>query len=133
MKELGFGMMILAVGIVMLSGALFGAVGAYQPFKVWKAGYTVKQERLIGAAEFARAEENRKILVEQARAEEEAATLVASAISIVGQAAQDFPEYREQMFIGAFSEAVQSDAIDQIIYVPTEAGIPIIEAGKRRD
>lgn len=49
----------------------------------------------------------------------------------MGQAAKDFPEYRQQEFIGAFAEAMKDGKIQQIIYVPTEAGIPITEAGRR--
>ncbi|WP_312307640.1 hypothetical protein [Acinetobacter variabilis] len=47
-----------------------------------------------------------------------------------GQAAKDYPEYRKQEFIGAFGEALREGRIQQIIYVPTEANIPIVEAGK---
>ncbi len=92
--------------------------------------YNVWQQGLSGAAELAKAEQNRKILVEQAIAEEEAAQYRANAIAIVGQAAKDFPEYRMQEFLGAFGEALQSDNIDKIIFVPTEANIPITEAGR---
>ena len=132
MKDFGYAMMVFAIGAAMLISVLFGGVAAYQPFKVWKATYTVQKERLMGEAQFARAEENRTILVEQARAERDSATLKAEAIEIVGQAAKDFPEYRQQEFIAAFGEALQSGEIDQIIYVATEAGIPITEAGKRQ-
>ena len=44
--------------------------------------------------------------------------------------AQKYPEYRQQEFIGAFAEAIQSGQVEQIIYVPTEANIPIVEAGR---
>ena len=132
MKDFGYALMAFAIGFAMLVGVVGGSIAAYQPFKVWVATYTVKKERLAGEAQFARAEENRKILVEQARAEKDAASLRAEAISIVGQATKDFPEYRQQEFIGAFAEAVQSGQIDQIIYVATEAGIPITEAGRMK-
>lgn len=130
MKDFGIAMIVFSIGVFTLVGVIGGSVAAYQPFKVWVATYTVKKERLAGEAQFARAEENRKILVEQARAERDAAGLRAEAIAIVGQAAKDFPEYRQQEFIGAFSEAIQSESINQIIYVATESGIPITEAGR---
>ncbi len=95
--------------------------------------YEVYSQGLYGAAELAKAEQNRKILVQQAIAEEEAAKYRARAIKIVGQAAKDFPEYRYQEFLGAFGEALQSDAIDKIIFVPTEANIPVTEAGRTVD
>lgn len=93
--------------------------------------YNVYQQRLAGEAALAKANSTKQVLVTQASAEKEAAQMRADAIKIVGQAAKDFPEYRQQEFIGAFAEALQDGKISQIIYVPTEANIPIIEAGKR--
>jgi len=92
--------------------------------------YAVYNNRLHGEAELARATQNRQILVQQAQAEKEAATLRAEAIGIVGKAAKEFPEYRQQEFIGAFADALRHGSIGQIIYVPTEANIPIMEAGR---
>ncbi len=122
---------LIVFGVITAGvGVIYGSIAAYQPFKVWAAGYTVEKQRKVGEAEFVRAEQNRKILVEQARAERDAAVLRAEAIEIVGQAAKDFPEYRYQEFLGAFGEALQSDAIDKIVFIPTEANIPITEAGR---
>lgn len=90
--------------------------------------YSVYTQRMHGTAELARADQNRQILVSQAHAEKEAALLRADAIKIMGEAAKQFPEYRQQEFIGAFAEAVKEGKIAQIIYVPTEANIPITEA-----
>lgn len=90
--------------------------------------YNVWRQSLSGKGELLKAEQTRQILVTQAQAEKEAASLRAEAIAIVGQAAKDFPEYRQQEFIGAFAEALHNGTIQQIIYVPTEANIPILEA-----
>lgn len=92
--------------------------------------YGVWQQGLSGEAALARASQERRILVEQAQAEVDSAKLRAEAIAVVGQAAKDFPEYRQQEFIAAFAEALTSDAVEQIIYVPTEANIPITEASR---
>jgi regulator of protease activity HflC (stomatin/prohibitin superfamily) len=92
--------------------------------------YSVYEQKMRGESELARATANRQILVQQAEAEKEAAVKRAEAIAIVGQASKDFPEYRQQEFIGAFAEALNTGRISQIIYVPTEAGIPITEAGR---
>jgi hypothetical protein len=130
MKEFAGGLAVVTIAIAFFVGGMFGLLAMYQPYKVWVAGYTVEKERLVGEAEFVRAEQNRRILVEQARAEMDASKLRAEAIQIVGQAAKDFPEYRYQEFLGAFGEALQSDAVSKIIFVPTEANIPITEAGR---
>lgn len=94
--------------------------------------YKVYSERKTGEAELARANANREILVAQARAEKEAAVLRAEAIGIVGKAAKEYPEYRQQEFIGAFADALKHGSIAQIIYVPTEGNIPLLQAGHNK-
>lgn len=108
-----------AVVVALIAGMMFGM----PIYRVWQQG-------LRGEANLARAEQERQILVEQARAERDAAVLRAEAIEIVGAAARDFPEYRVQEFIGAFGEALQNGNIEKLVFVPTEANIPIVEAGR---
>lgn len=106
-------------------------------YNVWNA--KMKGEAAIalqtrqGQAYLAQAQSARMVAVTQAEAEREAASKRAEAIAIVGKAAQDFPQYRTQEFIGAFAEAMHAGRISQIIYVPTEANIPILEVGRRPD
>lgn len=77
-----------------------------------------------------RAEQEKQIQIAQARAEVESSRLRAEAIEIVWEASQKFPEYRTQEFIWASAEAMNNGNIQKIIYVPTEAWIPILEAWK---
>lgn len=93
--------------------------------------YTVYKSRLSGEAALSYSTAQRQVLVQQAQAEKDSAQLRADAIKIVGQAAKDFPEYRYQEFLGSFAEALKEGKINQIIYVPTEANVPLMEAGKR--
>ena len=106
--------------IVLILLFMFG----WPHYKVWKQG-------MDGQAALAEAEQSKMIQVQVAKAELESAKLRAEAIKLVGQAAKDYPEYRKQEFIGAFGEALRDGKIQQIIYVPTEANIPIVEAGNR--
>lgn len=96
-----------------------------------KPYYRVWSQEMRGKAALAEAKQSKMIQTEQARAELESAQLRAQAVKIMGQAAKDYPEYREQEFIGAFGEALREGNISQIIYVPTESSLPILEAGKR--
>jgi regulator of protease activity HflC (stomatin/prohibitin superfamily) len=107
----------VVAGVLAIPVCLFG----YPVYNVWAAG-------MQGKASLMQAEQERKIQIEQAKAELESAKLRAEAISIVGKASKEYPEYRTQEFIGAFAEAIKSDKVEQIIYVPTEANIPIVEA-----
>lgn len=94
--------------------------------------YSVWQQGLSGEAELAKASQQRRILVEQANAELEAAQARAEAIAIMGEAAKNYPEYRQQEFMAAMGEALNNGNIEQMIYVPTEANIPITEANRIR-
>lgn len=94
--------------------------------------YNVYAQRMEGEAQLAKANSTKQVLVTQALAEKEAAELRAQAISIVGKASTEFPAYRQQEFIGAFADALREGKIQQIMYVPTEANIPITEARDKR-
>ena len=111
---------LVTIGVVLV--ILFYLFG-YPQWNVWRMG-------LEGEANLARAEQERQIEIAQAKAEKEAATHRAEAIGIIGEAAKAYPEYRQQEFIGAFGEALREGNVNQIIYVPTEANIPIMEAGR---
>lgn len=112
---------VFAAPILLL---LIFMLWAWPQYKVWQQGLT-------GEAALKRAQQTKQIMIETARAEKDAAVLRAEAIGIIGQAAKDFPEYRAQEFMGAFGEALREGNINQVIYVPTEANVPILEAGKR--
>jgi len=113
----------IIAGVAFLVLCVAFGLWFFPVYGVWQAG-------LSGKAALMRAEQEKQIQIEQARAELESAKLRAEAIAIVGKASKEFPEYRTQEFIGAFGEAIKSGAIDQIIYVPTEANIPIVDAGR---
>lgn len=83
----------------------------------------------------ARAEIEKRILVEQARAERDSAVFeaeaevnrargVAEANEIVNDSLT--PEYLRYHYINTLSKNNQD-----VIYIPTEAGLPVLEAGKR--
>lgn len=119
--------------ILITITAIVFVVGIIITMMVGLPLYGVWQQGLSGEASLAKAQQTRKILIEQAKAERESAEIRAEAIKIMGQAAKDFPEYRLQEFMAAFAEALNNDSIEKIIYVPTEANIPILEAGKRNE
>jgi len=120
-NEKGSAELVVLVAVVFLVIGLFFAVPVWN---VWRAG-------LSGEAELVKAEQTKQIMIETARAERDSAALRAEAIKIMGAAAKEFPEYRQQEFMQAFGEALREGNISQIIYVPTEANLPILEASKR--
>ena len=113
---------LIPVGLTVVLVLIGGMLGL-PLWNVWK------QEQ-SGKADLAKAISVKQIMIAQAEAEKDAAIFRAEAIMIVGEAAQKYPEYRQQEYIGAFANAMENGTISQIIYIPTEAGIPILEAGK---
>lgn len=112
-------------------GLLCLPIWAYQTFRVYSAGQA-------GKAELAQAEYNRQIIVRQAQAKKDAATLeaeaevlraegVAKANEIVANGLGGPEGYLRYLYIHMLEEAGDK----QIIYIPTEAGLPILEASKR--
>ncbi|MCR5555038.1 MAG: hypothetical protein K6F29_05855 [Bacteroidales bacterium] len=100
--------------------------------------YNVWQQEMTGRAEFSRAEQNRKIKVEEARAEKESASFraeaeiiraegVAEANRIIGGSLKDNKDYLTYLWIQALY-----DESNSVIYVPTEANLPILEATRGR-
>ncbi len=99
--------------------------------------YNVYSERLAGEAQLARAQSNREIAVREAQAKNDAATLlaqaevkraegVAQANKIIGDSLHGNEAYLRYLWIDKLEGSKT-----QTIYVPTEAGLPILEAGKR--
>lgn len=101
--------------------------------------YRVYSQSMRGQADFKEAEINRQILVEEARAKEESLMLIAqgeaerekinaaataTAIKEVGEALQRYPNYITLHWV---NEVAGSSG--ERIYIPTEAGMPILEAG----
>lgn len=111
---------------------VFGGVGScmyIQPkYNVWK-------QEMDGKAEFAKAEQNRKIRIEEAKANLEAEKLNAQAeIERAKGAAEAIriengsitPTYIQYLWV----RQQNANSNNRIIYIPTEAGLPILEAGK---
>jgi regulator of protease activity HflC (stomatin/prohibitin superfamily) len=101
--------------------------------------YDVYSREMIGKAELAQATSNRQIKVNEAQAAEEAskhlaqaeierAKGVAEANRIIGDSLKGNEDYLRYLWIHNLSEAEKNGA--QIIYVPTETNLPILEASR---
>ncbi len=126
MKELSVGL----VGLMILS--FFVALGMWgcPNYNVWSA-------RLAGEAEFNRAEQNRKIAVLEAQAKRDSAKMfadaeierakgVAEANRIVADGLRGHDEYLRYLWIDKVAGSPQRE----VIYVPTEANLPILESSR---
>ena len=134
-----FGAVFLATGLAVLIALLFGVMAIYAEFR---GSYQEKR----GQAALREAEWDRQITIEEARAQNESATLqaearikqetanaqaeviraqgVADANAIIGEGLKDNEAYLRYLWIEKISNA-------NTFYIPTEANLPILEAGKR--
>ena len=94
--------------------------------------YNVWQQEMAGKAEFAKAEHNRRIRIEEAKANLEAEKLNAQAeIERAKGAAEAIriengsitPTYIQYLWVRQ-----QNNVPSKVIYIPTEANLPILEA-----
>lgn len=113
----------------MCSGC--GAVGLFfPPIKAYVAEWD-------GKAELAQADFSKQVQVQEAKGKEEAAVYlanaeiarakgVAQANAIIGDSLKNNEAYLRWLYI----ESLKENKNQSIIYVPTEAGLPILEAGR---
>lgn len=116
-----------AIGLLVL---IIGCAVVIPTYSVWQKG-------MAGKAELAQAEANRKIKIAEAEAAKESAKSlaeaevirargVAEANRIIGDSLKNNEAYLRYLYVNSLAE---KDA--NVYYIPTEAGLPILEAGKR--
>lgn len=106
----------LVIGCIALVAALIGGIMAAWPnYQLWSA--KIERERIV-----VQAVQEADAAREQARGEVFRAEGVAEANRIVNESLT--PEYLRYHYINTLAENNQN-----VIYIPTEAGLPILEAG----
>lgn len=94
--------------------------------------YKVWQQEMKGRAELAQAEQNRQIKIEEAKANLEAEKLNAQAEVVRAQGAAEAIQIENGSLTPTYIQYLwvrqQNTAANKVIYIPTEAGLPILEA-----
>ena len=95
--------------------------------------YRVWSQEMAGKAEFAKAEQNRKIKIEEAKANLEAEKLNAQAEIERAKGAAQAIEIENGKLTPAYIQYLWvrqqgTNSAEKIIYIPTEASLPILEA-----
>lgn len=127
-SDVGVVSLLITLILVIIFGMMYGC----PQYNVWQKG-------LEGEAQLAQATANRKIAVQEAEAKREAAVMlaaaeierakgVAEANRIIGDSLKGNDAYLRYLWIHNLETGNNA-----VIYIPTEAGLPILEAGKRPD
>ena len=130
MTSRAFGVSMGTISFILLAGVI--ALGMYGCPK-----YNVWQKGLAGQAELKQAEWNRQIAIKEAAAKKEAASLlagaevarargVAEANKIIGESLKGNESYLRYLWIQGLQ-----DGSSEVIYIPTEANLPILEAARK--
>ena len=127
-SETKFGISIVII-IIILGGLVWLGMWGLPRYKLYK-------QDLVGQANLRQQEWEKKIAIEEARAIKESAILkaeaeverakgVAEANKIIADSLKENEAYLRYLWIDKLADN------QNVIYVPTEAGLPILEAGKR--
>ena len=119
----------IILSVICFLFLLFGGVIGCPYYNVW-------EQEMSGKAEFAKAEQNRKIKIEEAKANLEAEKLnaqaeverakgAAEAIKIENGAVT--PTYIQYLWV---RQQNLSSENTKVIYIPTETGLPLLEANR---
>lgn len=116
---------------------LFGGSGLVGGCMYGEPHYRVYQQRLAGEALLAHAQASKEVAVAEAKAKMESAELlsqaeviraegVAKANKIIGDSLKGNSDYLRYLWI----QNLEAHGNETIIYIPTEAGLPILEANR---
>lgn len=119
----------VVIGVVTILIVVLGLMFIGPRYRVWS-------QSMAGQAELKRAEFNRRIAVEEAvaardaamalaEAEIERAKGVAEANRIIGDSLAGNDDYIRYLWVQGLN-----DGSSEVIYIPTEANLPILEAGR---
>lgn len=118
-------------GVIAVIVLFIGIIWGWQTFRVYSAGQA-------GKAELAQAEYNRQIIVRQAQAKLDASQLEAEAAVAHAKGVKESNDIISNSLGGPegylrflYIQMLQDSDNKQVIYIPTEAGLPVLEAGKR--
>ena len=102
--------------------------------------YNVWQQEMAGKAEMAKAEQNRKILIEEAKARLEAEKLNAQAEVERARGMAEAMKlengtlnttYNQYLFIRTLEKLADKGDLPQIIYMPAEGLVPVMDVSKK--
>lgn len=123
--------MFIVLGVIVVILIIIGCFAFGPLYNVWQQG-------LEGQAELAKADYSKRVAVQEAQAKLDSATLlanaeierakgVAKANEIIGSSLKGNDEYLRYLWI---IDVAGKDTQKTVVYVPTEASMPILEASR---
>ena len=124
----------LAIGLLAITALFWAWRFANSQYQVYQAEQNQKSRIIDAEAELRAAEFQKRIAVQEALAKKDSAQDLADAEVIRAQGVADANRIIADSITDEYVRWLYVDQLDeidgQIIYVPTEGGIPILEAGR---
>jgi predicted Holliday junction resolvase-like endonuclease len=121
----GTNTLVIVVSVFLGCFVLGGGCYAFPKYNVWQQG-------LAGQAELKRAEQNRQIKIQEARAIKESAKDLAEAEVIRAGGVAKAQEIINQTLTARYIQWLMAESMSEqtcdVRYIPTEANLPILEA-----
>ena len=122
------GIILVSIVIIAIAIVVGGLMWGLPNYKVWS-------REMSGKAEFVQAEQNRRIVIEEAKANLEAEKLNAQAEIERAKGAAQAIKIENNSLTATYIQYLwvrqqNTGKNTKIIYIPTEAGLPILEAGR---
>ncbi len=120
---------LVAVAIILFIVVIAALMFGIPKYKVW-------QQEMAGKAEMAKAEQNRRILVEEAKARLEAEKLNAQAEVERARGMSEAMKvengtlnetYNQYLFIRTLEKLAEKGSLPQIIYLPSNGLVPVMD------
>lgn len=131
MRDDGFSVFVMFMFAILCIALVGGCMAGYPQYQVY-------EQRLSGEAELAKQTFSKQVAIQAALAKKESAVMladaeviraegVAKANRIIGDSLKGNESYLRYLWI-----ANMEGSSKEVYYIPTEAGLPILEAGKRQ-
>lgn len=128
-SELKMAILAIFTGFLVIGGGVGGCMYGMPMYNVY-------HQKMEGEAELAKANFSKQVMVQEAQAKMDAATMlanaeverakgVAKANQIIGDSLKNNEDYLRYLFVNNLEHTQ-----NQVIYIPTEANLPILERRK---
>ena len=122
--------------VVVLLGIVIGLMFGVPKYNVWRTKIAIESAQNLGKAEMARAEQNRMIQIEEAKANLESQKLNSLAEIERAKGMAQAIEIENGKLTTKYIQYLWVRNIDKMdgdkVYIATEAGLPILEAESER-
>lgn len=122
--------------IIVIGGIILGGMYGIPKYNVWRSAIAIETAENNGKAQMAQATENRRIAVEEAKADLEVQELKSKAEVVRAKGMAESIEIENGKLTDRYIQYLwvrRPHNNNEVVYIPTETNLPILEARNRPD